>query len=105
MIGRDPLLDRHEGGQGAAALPVTSHLGWALGYFRAELVFQQTLRRYRRNLNVRFLRPHHALFLSSPIFIVILPPNGHGHADKTYSTQALIADLTLLRSLAASLSG
>jgi hypothetical protein len=29
MAGRDPLLDRHVGEQGAAALPVTSHLGWA----------------------------------------------------------------------------
>ncbi len=33
MAGRDPLLDRYVGEQGAAALPVTSHLGWAIGPF------------------------------------------------------------------------
>ena len=33
MAGRDPLLDRHVGEQGAAALPVTSHLDWALSPF------------------------------------------------------------------------
>ncbi|MCP9892162.1 hypothetical protein KBY57_14040, partial [Cyanobium sp. Aljojuca 7D2] len=31
MTGRDPLLDRHVGEQRAAALPVTSHLRWAVG--------------------------------------------------------------------------
>jgi hypothetical protein len=33
MTGRDPLLDRHVGEQGATALPVTSHLRWAVGPF------------------------------------------------------------------------
>lgn len=33
MTGRDPLLDRHVGEQGAAALLMTSHLGWAVGPF------------------------------------------------------------------------
>ena len=33
MTGRDPLLDRHVGKQGAAALPVTSHLGLAADLF------------------------------------------------------------------------
>jgi hypothetical protein len=35
---------------------------------------RSALRRYRRKLNVRFLRPHHALFFSSPIFL--------GHHEK-----------------------
>jgi hypothetical protein len=30
MAGRDPLLDRDVGEQGAAALPATSHLRWAV---------------------------------------------------------------------------
>jgi hypothetical protein len=33
MAGRDPLLNRHVGEQGAAALPVASHLGWAVSPF------------------------------------------------------------------------
>jgi len=33
MAGRDPLLNRDVGEQGAAALPVTSHLRWAVGPF------------------------------------------------------------------------
>ena len=33
MTGRDPLLDRYVGKQGAAALPVASHLGWGVGLF------------------------------------------------------------------------
>jgi len=33
MAGRDPLLNRHVGEQGAAALSLTSHLSWAVGPF------------------------------------------------------------------------
>ena len=33
MAGRDPLLDRHVGEQGAAALLLTAHLDWAVGPF------------------------------------------------------------------------
>jgi len=33
MAGRDPLLDRHVGKQGAAALPVTSDLGRVVSPF------------------------------------------------------------------------
>jgi hypothetical protein len=39
MAGRDPLLLRHVGEQGAAALPVTSHLGWAVGPFSRVIDF------------------------------------------------------------------
>ena len=35
---------------------------------------RSAFRRNRRKFNVRFLRPHHALFLSIPIFLVVLPP-------------------------------
>ena len=44
MTGWDPLIDRHVGEQGAAALPVTSHLRWAVGPLCAGWVFQQTLK-------------------------------------------------------------
>jgi len=37
--GRDPLLDRHVGEQGAAALLVASHLGWAAAPFSRRLGF------------------------------------------------------------------
>jgi hypothetical protein len=33
VTGRDSLLDRHVGEQGAAALLLTSHLGWAVAPF------------------------------------------------------------------------
>jgi hypothetical protein len=33
IAGWDPLLDRHVGEQGAAALPVTSHVSWAVAPF------------------------------------------------------------------------
>ena len=33
IIGREPLLDRHVGEKKDAALPVTSHLGWAVAPF------------------------------------------------------------------------
>ena len=33
MTGRDPLLDRHVGEQGDAALQLTSRLGWAAALY------------------------------------------------------------------------
>ena len=50
--------------------------------------------RYRMKLNVRFFRLHQALFLSSPIFRVILLPIEVFMKPKTCSTHARIADLT-----------
>ena len=55
-------------------------LRWIVPHASADA--QSTLGRYRRKLNVRFLRPCHDLFLSSPIFLVIMPPNGREHAAK-----------------------
>jgi hypothetical protein len=46
LAGWDPLLNRHVGEQGAAVLPVASHLRWALRPFsRDDGVFQRTLKR------------------------------------------------------------
>ena len=53
ITGRNPLLDRHVGEQGAAALPVTSHLGWAVGLFWRRNGFQQTLRAHALGLESR----------------------------------------------------
>ena len=76
-----------------------------LNYAHASTVAGLALRRYRRKLNFRFMRPHHALIFSSLIFIVIFQPMDMVMQPKTCSTQALIGDLIRLRSLAASLSG
>ena len=38
--------------------------------------------RYRRKLKVRFLSPHHASVLASPILLIIIPPIDHWHASK-----------------------
>jgi len=43
ITGRDSLLDRHVGEQGAAALQLTSHLGWAVALFSRRTGIEQTL--------------------------------------------------------------
>lgn len=48
MTGRDPILDQHVGEQRAAALPLTSHLSWAVAPFsQGGRVFQQILKALR----------------------------------------------------------
>ena len=42
MAGRDPLLNRHVGEQGAAALLLTSHLNWATTPFSRGTGFSAT---------------------------------------------------------------
>ena len=43
MAGRDPLLVRHVGEQGAAALPVPSHVGWTVGPYSRVIDFSAIL--------------------------------------------------------------
>jgi hypothetical protein len=54
---------------------------------------------------VRFLSPHQASVLASPILLVIFSPIDIVMHPKTCSTHALIADLMRLSSFDASLSG
>ena len=93
-----------------AAYKCTSNVFWLYDVYvldTAQAITRSLFERwrYRMKLNVRFFRPHQALFLSSPIFRVNLPPIEVVMKPKTCSTQARIADLTEFRSLASSLGG